>query len=176
MTDTRPTNSRSSGTRAEDLPYRPCVGVILFNDDRRVLVGRRIDTTMEAWQLPQGGIDPGESPRDCAFRELEEEIGTRCADIIAETEDWLTYDLPPDLIGKVWKGRYRGQRQKWFVMHFRGTDDHINVATPHPEFSDWQWIRVRDLPDMIVPFKRDLYSELVRRFGPLIEDFERAAP
>lgn len=153
-----------------DLPYRPCVGIILRNDDRHVFVGQRIDTTMEAWQLPQGGIDPGEDPRETAFRELGEEIGTTRADIIAETEDWLTYDLPPELIGKVWKGRYRGQKQKWFVMHFRGSDRDIDINTPHPEFNDWRWMKFRDIPNVIVPFKRNLYLELVRRFGDLVED------
>ncbi len=157
--------------RAQDLPYRPCVGIILLNRRGEVFVGQRIDATMEAWQMPQGGIDPGEDPRDTAFRELEEEIGTAKGEIIAETQDWLTYDLPPELVGKVWKGRFRGQKQKWFVMRFLGTDDDINLETRHPEFNDWKWMRFEDLPEVIVPFKRGIYEDLVRRFGRLIAQF-----
>jgi len=154
--------------RREDLPYRPCVGAILLNDRNDVFVGRRIDTTMEAWQLPQGGIDAGEDPEVSLFRELQEEIGTAKAEIIDRTRDWLTYDLPDDLLGKVWKGRFRGQKQIWFVMRFLGTDADINLDTPHPEFADWRWMDFYELPKVIVPFKRDLYEELVRRFGRLI--------
>lgn len=152
------------------LPYRPCVGVALFNHAGNVFVGRRIDTTMEAWQMPQGGIDRDEDPRRALFRELEEEIGTAKAEIIAECEDWLTYDLPPDLVGKVWGGRYRGQIQKWFALRFIGRDDDINLATDHPEFNAWRWIPLHTVPDLIVPFKRDLYVEVARRFAPLVKD------
>ncbi|MEN2978385.1 RNA pyrophosphohydrolase [Tistrella bauzanensis] len=151
-----------------DLPYRPCVGVMLLNPAREVFVGQRIDTTAEAWQMPQGGIDPGETPEVTAMRELAEEIGTNNARILAETPDWLTYDLPDELIGKVWGGRYRGQRQKWFAMEFLGGDDEINLQTAHPEFNRWRWLPARDLPSMIVPFKRDLYRQVLTAFSHLL--------
>lgn len=150
-----------------DLPYRPCVGVALFNARGEVFVGRRIDTTMEAWQMPQGGIDGDEEPRRAVSRELEEEIGTAKAEIIAEIDDWLTYDLPPDLMGKVWGGRFRGQIQKWFAMRFLGSDADINLETEHPEFNAWRWMPLAELPQVIVPFKRDLYCEVARRFAPI---------
>ena len=117
--------------------------------------------------MPQGGIDDGESPVDAARRELEEEIGTSKADVLAESQRWLTYDLPPELLGKVWKGRYRGQRQKWFAMRFTGTDSDINLETRHPEFSTWRWSPLPDLPRLIVPFKRAIYEAVVRDFAPL---------
>lgn len=158
-------------TDIANLPYRPCVGVMLFNSVGRVLVARRIDMVSEAWQMPQGGIDEGESPADAAFRELKEEIGTTKAEIIAEAEGWLNYDLPHELVSMLWDGRFRGQTQKWFAMRFTGVDDDINIETETPEFNEWKWAEVSLLPDLIVPFKRDLYSELVRRFGHLAEQF-----
>lgn len=158
-----------------DLPYRPCVGVALFNARGEVFVGRRIDTTMEAWQMPQGGIDPDEDPRTALFRELEEEIGTARAEIVAETEDWLTYDLPPELMGKVWGGHFRGQIQKWFALRFLGSDADINLETAHPEFNAWRWMPLAQLPELIVPFKRDLYREIARRFAPIAADLAAAA-
>lgn len=148
------------------LPYRPCVGVTLINRQGLVFVARRIDTEMEAWQMPQGGIDEGEDPATAALRELEEEVGTNKAEIIAETKDWLQYDLPHDLIGKVWKGRYRGQRQKWFAMRFLGDDTDINLETEHPEFCAWKWERLERLPNLIVPFKRKIYQDIVSEFLP----------
>jgi len=148
------------------LPYRPCVGVTLINREGLVFVARRIDTEMEAWQMPQGGIDEGEDPATAALRELEEEVGTNKAEIIAETKDWLQYDLPHDLIGKVWKGRYRGQRQKWFAMRFLGDDADINLETEHPEFCAWKWERLERLPNLIVPFKRKIYQDIVSEFLP----------
>lgn len=151
-----------------DLPYRPCVGIMLLNDRQQVFVARRIDTLVEAWQMPQGGIDPGESPRETAFREMEEEIGTRNAKIIEEADDWLHYDLPEHLIGKVWGGDYRGQKMKWFLMQYLGRDRDIDLATAHPEFSEWKWLDVDRLEDCIVAFKRPLYRHLIQRFGPLI--------
>ena len=151
------------------LPYRPCVGIMLFNRDGRVFVARRIDMVSAAWQMPQGGIDPGEEPVDAAFRELGEEIGTRAAEVMAETEDWLEYDLPIELIGKLWKGRFRGQRQKWFAMRFLGEDADIDIETATPEFSEWKWVGLPELPGLIVPFKRNLYAELVRRYAHLAE-------
>ncbi len=149
------------------LPYRPCVGVALFNPLGQVFVGQRIDTTQEAWQMPQGGIDPGEHPVAAAFRELQEEIGTAAAEIIEDIPEWLTYDLPPELLGKVWQGRYRGQKQKWYAMRFLGEDADINLETHHPEFHSWRWMRLAELPALIVPFKRGIYEEVARRFAHL---------
>lgn len=147
------------------LPYRPCTGVMLLNPDNKVFVGQRIDTTMEAWQMPQGGIDEGEDPEGCAFRELKEEIGTNNAKVIASTKGWLTYDLPSNLVGKVWGGRYRGQKQKWFLMRFLGDNADIDLDTHHPEFIAWKWVESRDLPALIVPFKRDLYHAVIKEFS-----------
>lgn len=149
-----------------DLPYRPGVGVMLLNGQNLVFVGQRIDNTAEAWQMPQGGIDDGEDPRDTALRELEEETGIvrDLVSIIDETPHWLTYDLPEDLIGKLWKGRYRGQRQKWFLARFHGEDRDVNLATSHPEFRAWKWASADELPHMIVPFKQQLYADIVDGF------------
>jgi putative (di)nucleoside polyphosphate hydrolase len=149
------------------LPYRPCVGVMLVNGEGRVFVGRRLDTP-NAWQMPQGGIDPGETPRDAALRELGEEIGTAAAEIVAETKGWLRYDLPPELVGKVWKGKYRGQEQKWVMARFTGADRDIDLATEHPEFDAWQWVEPDDLVGLIVPFKRPIYEAVVAEFLPAI--------
>ncbi len=151
------------------LPYRPGVGIMLLNAEGKVFVGQRLDSTLEAWQMPQGGIDPGEDPRTAAFRELEEETGipAHLAEIIGETADWLTYDLPDDLIGKIWKGRYAGQRQKWYAMRFLGTDADVDIATHHPEFRAWEWSSVDDLCTRIVPFKVELYSRVLSEFSNL---------
>lgn len=157
-------------TDIEALPYRPCVGIMLFNDRGKVFIARRRDMVSEAWQMPQGGIDEGESPREAAFRELEEEIGTARAEVLAETEDWLEYDLPAELVPQLWSGRFRGQTQKWFAMRFTGDDRDIDIETDKPEFLAWKWTCVAALPDLIVPFKRALYAELVRRFGHFAED------
>ena len=152
-----------AGLTAEDLPYRPCVGIALFNDDGQVWIGNRIGFE-GAWQLPQGGIDDGETAEQAARRELSEEIGTDRADIIAETPDWLTYDLPDHLIGKAFGGKYRGQKQKWFAMRFTGKEKHIKIDVPHPEFDAWRWTDFGTLPDLIVPFKRPVYLQLVEIF------------
>ena len=150
------------------LPYRKGVGTMLVNPRAEVFVARRNDMISEAWQMPQGGIDEGEAPRAAALRELKEEIGTDAAKIVAESKDWLTYDLPVDLIPKIWGGRYRGQKQKWFLLRFIGRDSDIDIETKHPEFLDWKWAPLESLPDLIVPFKRQLYLDLVAEFGPLI--------
>jgi len=142
--------------------------MMVINDDGQVLVGARLDNATDAWQMPQGGIDEGEDPHVAALRELREEIGTDKVDIIAEIEDWLTYDLPPELLGKMWKGRYGGQKQKWFLMHFTGVDTDINIETAHPEFREWQWTHIDTLPERIVPFKKDLYQQIVDYFRPVI--------
>lgn len=157
-------------TDVHELPYRPCVGIMLFNHRGKVFVARRRDMVSEAWQMPQGGIGVGEAPREAAFRELEEEIGTARAEVLAETNDWLDYDLPADLVPKLWEGRFRGQSQKWFAMLFTGEDGDIDIETEKPEFLEWKWAEVASLPDLIVPFKRALYRELVRRFGHFAEE------
>lgn len=157
----------SQGASVAHLPYRLGVGIVLFNRDGRVFVGRRIDQTAEAWQLPQGGIDPGEAPAHAALRELKEEIGTDRAEIVGESRDWLVYDLPDELVGKVWRGRYRGQKQKWYAARFLGDDGDINLATAHPEFDAWKWAPIDALPDLIVPFKRELYRRIVAEFRHL---------
>jgi putative (di)nucleoside polyphosphate hydrolase len=148
------------------LPYRPGVGIMLINRDGRVFVAKRIDTISEAWQMPQGGIDDGEDPRTAALRELEEEIGTNRAEIIAESADWYSYDLPDEIIPKIWGGKYRGQKQKWFALRFTGSDADINIQTAHPEFCEWKWVPMHELPNLIVPFKRELYAALVAEFTP----------
>jgi putative (di)nucleoside polyphosphate hydrolase len=150
------------------LPFRPGVGIMLLNPSNRVFVARRIDMPSEAWQMPQGGIDPGETPRAAAFRELKEEVGTDKAEMLAESPVWRSYDLPAELMGKLWGGRYRGQTQKWFALRFTGTDADIDIATEEPEFLDWKWAELADLPRLIVPFKRKLYEELVAEFAPLV--------
>ncbi|MBV8337438.1 MAG: RNA pyrophosphohydrolase [Alphaproteobacteria bacterium] len=145
--------------------YRLSVGVMLLNPAGKVFVARRIDMpTMRAWQMPQGGIDPGETPLQAALRELKEETGTDKAELLGESRDWLQYDLPADLARGVWGGRYRGQRQKWFAMRFTGTDADIDLATEHPEFDIWKWIRPERLPEFIVPFKRQLYIDILAEF------------
>ena len=148
-------------------PYRPCVGIMLINRDNLVLVAQRIDQVAEAWQMPQGGVDEGETPRQAALRELKEEIGTDRAKIIAETEEWIHYDLPRDLADKVWNGRFRGQTQKWFAMRFLGNDSDINLATARPEFIEWKWIPLNSLIDVAVSFKRDNYAQVVAEFRHL---------
>ena len=156
--------------RHEDLPYRPCVGVMLINAEGLVFVGRRIDQTVEGWQMPQGGIDPGESPEEAALRELKEEIGTDKAVPLRAMEGWLDYDLPQHLLGVALKGRYRGQRQKWLAMRFTGDDSDIDIRTHEPEFAEWKWLAMEALPRLIVPFKRDTYMQVIDAFRDLAFD------
>jgi len=154
-----------------DLPYRRNVGAVLFSRTGLVLVARRAprphaEGGAGAWQLPQGGIDEDEDPRAAVFRELTEEIGTASAEILAEHPDWLTYDLPPALIGQAFKGRFRGQRQKWFALRFVGEDSDIRLdADPHPEFDAWRWADISELPGLAVAFKRPIYEVLARDFA-----------
>jgi len=148
------------------LPYRPCVGVVLARPDGTVFAGQRIDTP-GAWQMPQGGIDAGEAPEGAALRELLEETGVS-ADLVsieAQTTDWVTYDLPEHLVGKLWKGRYRGQKQRWFLMRFQGDDKDISIDTAHPEFSRWQWMAPDAVIGAIVPFKRAVYQQVFAEFA-----------
>ena len=154
-----------------DLPYRDNVGAVVFNPAGLVLVARRADLPNAegapgGWQLPQGGMDPGEDPSVAVFRELEEEVGTARAEIMAEHPDWLCYDLPPELLGKALGGKYRGQRQKWFALRFLGTDSDIRLdLDPHPEFDAWRWAPLADLPALAVPFKLAIYTVLARDFA-----------
>ncbi|WP_417451180.1 RNA pyrophosphohydrolase [Kordiimonas sp.] len=144
------------------LPYRPCAGIVLINAEDQIFVGERIDMP-GAWQMPQGGIDDGETHDKAALRELEEEIGV-CAkhvDMLANTDDWIYYDLPPHLLGKVWGGKYRGQKQKWFLMRLNSDDKVIDLNTQHPEFSRWKWTTPEMLLNEIVPFKRNVYKQVL---------------
>lgn len=162
--------------KAADLPYRPCVGVMLLNGDGQIWLGRRIDQNKDDpegdgkwWQMPQGGIDDGEDPRQAAFRELTEETGVKSAELIGEIDDWLNYDLPDHLVGKAWKGRYRGQKQRWFAFRFTGNESEIDISgTGHKaEFDAWKWADIDELPDLIVSFKREVYMQVINRFNYL---------
>ena len=162
-------------TRFEDLPYRPCVGLTVFNRDGLVFIGRRIDgpehtDLTHVWQMPQGGLDPGEDPYECGLRELYEETNIRSVERIATIDDWLTYDIPREIVGQAWKGQYRGQTQKWFALRFTGDDSEIDVAHPggghhKAEFVAWRWEPIQNLPELIVPFKRKTYERVVKEFA-----------
>ncbi len=155
--------------------YRPAAGVMLINRANQVWVGQRRDSTLEAWQMPQGGLDEGEDPEDGALRELEEETGIRreLVEIVARCPNELTYDLPDDLIGVVWKQKWRGQRQTWFLARFLGRDDDVNLETAEPEFRAWKWAEVEELPRLIVPFKKRLYEDVIAAFRPWLEGEEQ---
>lgn len=153
------------------LEYRLGVGIMLVNKHKQVFVGLRLDheqTGFDAWQMPQGGIDPYETPLTAASRELLEEVGIDSVSIIAEHSEWLFYDLPPELINQVWNGKYRGQKQKWFLMQFTGDDALININTQNPEFIAWRWEDMNDIVSNIVPFKRNLYRQIIAEFSPII--------
>ena len=147
--------------------YRPCAGVMIVNRAGQIFVGQRIDTKLEAWQMPQGGIDAGEAPLDAALREAGEETGIAAdkLQLIAEAPGEFFYDLPAEMVGKVWKQPWRGQRQRWFLFRFTGDDRHVNIATPEPEFRAWRWVDPAEVPALIVPFKQQLYRDVVVAFA-----------
>ena len=158
--------------RFQDLPYRPCVGLMVLNREGRVFIGRRtggpehVDAT-HVWQMPQGGIDEDEDPYAAALRELYEETGIRSVQKLGEIADWLTYDLPREVVKTAWGGRYRGQKQKWYALRFTGKDGEINIDEPgghKPEFVEWKWVAIRELPDLVIPFKRQTYERVVKEF------------
>ena len=148
----------------EDRPYRPCVGICLVNQDGLIFAGKRIDNRAEAWQMPQGGIDEGETAEVACFREMAEEIGTNQAELIASHPDWLDYDIPQILADKLWQGRFRGQTQKWMLLRYTGTDADINIQTEEPEFESWQWMSPAKLIELAVPFKQEVYRALLDEF------------
>jgi putative (di)nucleoside polyphosphate hydrolase len=158
----------------ESLPYRPCVGVMVLNRAGRVFVGKRTDgpehvDETHAWQMPQGGVDPGEDPWPAALRELYEETNIRSVEKLGEIKEWLSYDIPREIVGQAWKGKYRGQTQKWFAVRFTGDEREIDIAHPagghEPEFTAWRWERMAKLPSLIIPFKRKVYEQVVKEFA-----------
>jgi putative (di)nucleoside polyphosphate hydrolase len=163
-------HERTTKSRGDARKYRRGVGIMLINSRSRIFIARRLDVRGDAWQMPQGGIDRGETPRAAAYRELKEEIGTNNAEIIAESKNWLYYDLPEELAKQAWDGRWRGQRQKWFVMLFKGDDREINLATADPEFDAWRWISVHELKKLATFFKRKLYASVLGEFATVFRD------
>lgn len=151
------------------LPYRPCVGLMILNRADEIFVGQRLDFRSDAWQMPQGGVDPGEAPLEAALRELWEETGIRRdkVTLLAESRDWINYDLPATLVPKLWRGKYRGQTQRWFAFRFHGRDADIDIETEHPEFSQWAWSPRGDVLERIVPFKRSTYRKVLAEFEHL---------
>ena len=152
-------------------PYRPCVGIMVFNNDGLVFSGKRIDNPNNAWQLPQGGIDNNETPIEAGFRELIEETSINSVEYIAEYPDWINYDVPPNLANKLWNGQFRGQTQKWVLFNFTGDDNEININTEYPEFNEWQWTSPLDLTNKAIYFKKDVYEKINLIFLPIIKDF-----
>ena len=153
---------------SKNLPLRLGVGIVLLNSDNKVFVGKRIDNPVNFWQLPQGGVDKNEDLLSAANRELKEETGVESVKLIKEIDNWLTYELPKNLLGKIWKGKYRGQKQKWFIMRFVGNEEEINIKTKNAEFKDWKWIDVNQLLNVVVSFKLDVYKSLVKELNILL--------
>jgi len=150
------------------LPLRTGVGIVLLNYENKVFVGKRIDNPKSFWQMPQGGVDYNEDYLNAAKRELEEETSITSVEIIKELDGWLKYDLPEELVGKVWKGKYSGQKQKWFIMKFLGNDSEININTPNPEFLDWKWVEIDKITDLVVDFKLNIYKEIKKKTKEII--------
>ena len=152
-------------TKYKNLPLRKGVGIILLNNENKIFVGKRIDNPANSWQMPQGGVDKNEDFLQAAKRELEEETSIKTVKVIKKLNEWLTYDLPKNLLGKLWKGKYRGQKQKWFIMKFIGKNDEINIRTKKPEFLDWKWIKPSDLPGVAVDFKVNIYKKIAKELA-----------
>lgn len=160
---------RRDPARPDGLPYRPCVGLLILNREGRIFAGQRVDSQMDAWQMPQGGIDPGETPLEAALRELVEETGISpgAVEVLRESRHWIPYDLPRPLVPKLWGGRFRGQRQRWFALRYSGEDSGIDIESGEPEFRTWAWMAPDELIECIVPFKRDTYTAVFEEFGDL---------
>lgn len=154
------------------LPYRPGVGMLIINSENKVFVGKRIDSKANGWQMPQGGIDLGETPSSAALREMKEEIGSGNGKILAESKNWYSYRVPDFLIPRLWDGQYCGQKQKWFLIHFLGTDDDINLNTEHPEFNQWKWVDFDELLGDVIPFKHKLYKEVMQEFRQILKQYK----
>ena len=152
----------------KNLPLRNGVGIIVLNKDNKILVAKRIDNSKNFWQMPQGGVDEGEDFLSAAYRELEEETSIKNVELIKELDGMLTYELPTHLLGKIWKGKYRGQKQKWFIMRFLGNDDDINLKTDKPEFLEWKWIDLSMITEVVVDFKKHVYNELQEKIKKIV--------
>ena len=152
----------------KNLPLRNGVGIIVLNNDNKILVAKRIDNSKNFWQMPQGGVDEGEDFLSAAYRELEEETSIKNVELVKELDGMLTYELPTHLLGKIWKGKYRGQKQKWFIMRFLGNDDDINLKTDKPEFLDWKWIDLNMITEVVVDFKKHVYNELKEKIKKIV--------
>ncbi len=155
----------------KERPYRPCVGMMIFNKNRKIFCGQRIDNINQAWQLPQGGIDGGENPIDAAFREIKEETSMINVNFVADYPSWINYDVPVNLANKLWGGAYRGQTQKWLLFFFHGPNSEISVQTSHPEFRNWQWLNIEELTEKAIYFKKRVYRKINKSFHPLIKNY-----
>ena len=154
--------------KSKNLPLRLGVGIVLLNSDNKVFVGKRIDNPVNFWQMPQGGVNDNENLLYAANRELKEETGVKSTKLIKEIDNWLTYELPKNLLGKIWKGKYRGQKQKWFIMRFVGDEEEINIRTKNAEFKEWKWININQLLNVVVKFKHDVYKTIVKELNILL--------
>lgn len=164
---------KSSNKKKTELPFREGVGMMILNKHNQIFVGKRIDSKINGWQMPQGGIDLGETPSSAAMREMEEEIGSKNAVIISESKNWYSYRVPEFIIPKLWNGQYCGQKQKWFLIRFTGEDHEININTHYPEFDEWKWTSFDQLLTDIIPFKLELYKQVIKEFIPLLRDIKK---